>query len=58
MIEPVALIAASASGFGLVFRMLEAAQQVFQVIRHLARRFFDLASDLSQSHRIIKQQSN
>jgi hypothetical protein len=38
--------------------MLEAAQQVLQVIRDLAQRFFNFARDLGDAHRVSEQQGN
>ena len=42
----------------LIIRMLEAAQQVLQIVRDLAWRFFNLPGDLGDAHRIAEQQIN
>ena len=38
--------------------MLEAAQQVLQIVRDLTWRFFNLPGDLGDAHRIAEQQIN
>jgi len=44
--------------YGTILRMLQAAQQVLQIVRDLAWRFFNFPGDLGDAHRISEQQIN